>query len=87
MIMFYFFSFRVWQSLTKAWVDPVVRPTVYADNFSSLPANRLRQKQRELALEQRHAALKEGRKNTPPKFYSALEAFPQLKLRAQQGWE
>jgi len=66
-------------------VDPVVRPTVYADNFTSLPANRLRQKQRELALEQRHAALKKGRKNTPPKFYSALEAFPQLKLRAQQG--
>ena len=82
--MFYFFH-RVWQSLTKAWVDPVVRPTVYAGNFTNLPANRLRQKQRELALEQRHAALNKGRKNTPPKFYSALEAFPQLKLRAQQG--
>ena len=82
--MFYFFH-RVWQSLTKAWVDPVVRPTVYAGSFTNLPANRLRQKQRELALEQRHAALKKGRKNTPPKFYSALEAFPQLKLRAQQG--
>lgn len=82
--MFYFFH-RVWQSLTKAWVDPVVRPTVYAGNFTNLPANRLRQKQRELALEQRHAALKKGRKNTPPKFYSALETFPQLKLRAQQG--
>ena len=82
--MFYFFH-RVWQSLTKAWVDPVVRPTVYAGNFTNLPANRLRQKQRELALEQKHAALKKGRKNTPPKFYSALETFPQLKLRAQQG--
>ncbi|KAM7438381.1 hypothetical protein ABFA07_012094 [Porites harrisoni] len=73
------------ESLTKAWVDPVVRPTVYAANFTNLPANRLRQKQRELALEQKHAALKKGRKNTPPKFYSALETFPQLKLRAQQG--
>lgn len=51
----------------------------------NLPANRLRQRQRELAMEQKHAALKQGRKKTPPKFFSALEVFPQLKRRAQQG--
>lgn len=73
------------QTLTKEWVDPVVRPTLHSDNLINLPANRLRQKQRELALEQKHEALKKGRKNTPPKFYSALEVFPQLKRRAQQG--
>ena len=74
------------QTLTKEWVDPVVRPTLHSsDNVINLPANRLRQRQRELALEQKHAALKKGRQNTPPKFYSALEVFPQLKRRAQQG--
>ncbi|KAL9984668.1 hypothetical protein ACROYT_G006991 [Oculina patagonica] len=73
------------QSLTKEWVDPVVRPTSMSSNLMNLPANRLRQRQRELAMEQKHAALKQGRKKTPPKFFSALEVFPQLKRRAQQG--
>lgn len=73
------------ETLTKEWVDPVVRPTIHAVNsLANLPANRLRQRQRELALEQKHAALKNGRKKTPLKFYSALEVFPQLKLRSQQ---
>lgn len=79
------FVFFVLKTLTKEWMDPVVRPMLHSANLANLPANRLRQRQRELALEQKYAALKKGRKNTPPKFYSALEVFPQLKRRAQQG--
>lgn len=75
----------VLQSLTKEWVDPVLRPTSHSSSLMNLPANRLRQRQREIALEQKHAALKQGRKKTPPKFFSAMEVFPQLKRRAQQG--
>jgi len=73
------------QSLTKEWVDPVLRPTLHSSSLMHLPANRLRQRQREIALEQKQAALKQGRKKTPPNFFSALEVFPQLKRRAQQG--
>lgn len=77
----------VLQSLSKEWVDPVVRPTSHSSGLMNLPANRLRQRQREIALEQKQATLKQGRKKTPPKFFSALEVVPQLKRRAQQGWE
>lgn len=73
------------ESLTKEWVDPVLRPISHSSGLMNLPANRLRQRQREIALEQKQATLKQGRKKTPPKFFSALEVFPQLKRRAQQG--
>lgn len=73
------------ESLSKEWVDPVVRPTSHSSGLMNLPANRLRQRQREIALEQKQATLKQGRKKTPPKFFSALEVVPQLKRRAQQG--
>ena len=78
-------TYFVLQSLTKEWVDPVLRPTSHSNSLMNLPANRLRQRQREIALEQKQAALKQGWKKTPPKFFSAMEVFPQLKRRAQQG--
>lgn len=78
-------TYFVLQSLTKEWVDPVLRPTSHSSSLVNLPANRLRQRQREIALEQKQAALKQGWKTTPPKFFSAMEVFPQLKRRAQQG--
>lgn len=71
--------------LRKEWVDPVVRPTLQTESQANLPAKKLQQRQRELAVEQKRAELKKGRKKTPPKFYSALEVFPHLKRRAQQG--
>ena len=78
-------TYFVLQSLTKEWVDPVLRPTSHSNSLMNLPANRLRQRQREIALDQKQAALKQGWKKTPPKFFSAMEVFPQLKRRAQQG--
>ncbi|XP_068744261.1 EF-hand calcium-binding domain-containing protein 6-like isoform X1 [Montipora capricornis] len=77
--------FQDGEILTKEWIDPVVRPTTQSEVLANFPANKLRQRQRELALQQKHAQLKRGRKTTPPKFYSALEVFPQLKRRAQLG--
>lgn len=73
------------ETLTKEWVDPVFRPPSHFNYLANLPANRLRQRQREIAMEQEHALRKQGRKKTPPKFFSALEVFPQLKRRVQQG--
>lgn len=73
------------QTLTKEWVDPVLRPPSHFKYLANLPANRLRQRQREIALEQKHAVHKQGQKKTPPKLFSALEVFPQLKRRVQQG--
>ncbi|KAJ7337902.1 hypothetical protein OS493_008061 [Desmophyllum pertusum] len=50
------------ESLTKEWVDPVLRPMSRStSSLMNFPANRLRQRQREIALEQKHAALKQGR--------------------------
>lgn len=79
---------RLWcyQVLRKEWVDPVVRPTLQTESQANLPAKKLQQRQREIAMEQKRAELKKGRKKTPPKFYSALEVFPHLKRKAQQGW-
>lgn len=71
--------------LRKEWVDPVVRPTLQTESQANLPAKKLQQRQREIAMEQKRAELKKGRKKTPPKFYSALEVFPHLKRKAQQG--
>ncbi|XP_074612916.1 EF-hand calcium-binding domain-containing protein 6-like isoform X1 [Acropora palmata] len=71
--------------LRKEWVDPVVRPTLQTESQADLPAKKLQQRQREIAMEQKRAELKKGRKKTPPKFYSALEVFPHLKRKAQQG--
>lgn len=73
------------ETLTKEWVDPVLRPPSHFNYLANLPANRLRQRQREIALEQKHAVHKQGQKKTPPKLFSALEVFPQLKRRVQQG--
>lgn len=73
------------QTLTKEWVDPVLRPPSHFKYLANLPANRLRQRQREIALEQKRTVHKQGQKKTPPKLFSALEVFPQLKRRVQQG--
>ena len=76
--------FYMLKVVNKEWVDPVLRPTPEANNTANLPANKLRNKQRDIAAEKKRAAM-QYRRREAPKYYTAIQVFPLLKKRCREG--
>ncbi|EDO36810.1 predicted protein [Nematostella vectensis] len=74
--------FRDNEVVQKEWLDPVLRPVRQG---AHLPANQLRDSQRERSNVEQHEKRKQGLRKTLPVFYTALQVFPLLKRKAQGG--